>query len=262
MVATTALIPAPPLLAPSRVGRLFTQFPPNEASDPHIGLGVVFERDVQINGSAVWGGGANACETPAPPKVAVDIAGTQVGIPYTVFQMAKCRMVNTWDTLGGRLGELFEIGEQRTVEEAFAAALIAGAYGASAAGPTATDAGAKAVFAVAENYIRTRMAYGVILASPEVIMYGFFNDLLVRDGDKVKTQLGTPVVALPGLGDDVYVTGQINIWRGPRSEPRAVQEVPFTNEFDVLTERIYTISVEGDAAAMPIVKWTVTLTVA
>jgi hypothetical protein len=171
-------------------------------------------------------------------------------------------MVNTWDTLGGRLGELFEIGEQRTVEEAFAAALIAGAYGASAAGPVATDAGAKAVSAVAENYIRTRMAYGVILASPEVIMYGFFNDLLVRDGDKVKTQLGTPVVALPGLGDDVYVTGQINIWRGSRSEPRAVQEVPFTNEFDVLTERIYTISVEGDAAAMPIVKWTVTLTVA
>lgn len=260
MVATTALIPAPPLLAPSPVGRLFTQFPPIEASDPHVGLGVVFERDVQINGTAVWDG--NACEVAGTDKTGDEIAGTAAGIPYTVFQMAHCRMLNEWDSLGGRLGDLFEIGEQRTVEEAFAAALIAGDYGTPAAGPTATDAGPRAAFAIAEKYIRTQMAYGVILASPEVVMYGFSKDELVRNGDRVETELGTPVVALPGLGDDLYVTGQVNIWRGSRSEPRPVQEIPFTNEFDVLTERIYTISVEGDAAAMPIVKWTVTLTVA
>lgn len=262
MAATTTLIPAPPVLAPSRVGRLFSTFHPQPFSDPHYGMGVIYERDVQVNGTALWGG--NPCETPGSSKAATEIMSTVGSVVYTIFQMAKCRMLNEWDSLDGRMGVLFEAGEERTVETAFAASLIAGAFGASAAGPTATDAGPRAALAVAEQYIRTQMTSGVILASPEVVTYEISRAIVERDGDLLYTHLGTPVVALPGLGDDLYVTGQISIWEGVRTDPRTQrgQVSPYANEFVVLTERVYAIAVEGDASgSMPIVKWTVNMTI-
>lgn len=260
MAAQTTLIPAPPLAPPNRVGRLENSVEVIDTSDPHVGLGVVYERDVQVVGTAVWDG--NACETGGSSKDATEISGTVTSVPYTVFQQAKCRMINEWNTLGGRLGTLFESGEWRTIEEAFATALAAGDYGTVSAGPTATNAGPKATFAVAESYIATQLAYGTILASPEIVSYATANNLVVRDGDRLYTVQGTPVISIVGLGDDLYVTGQIVIWRGPRSEPRPVMEVPYINEFVVLTERIYTIAVEGAETdgAMEIVKWTVNLT--
>lgn len=254
------LIAAPPLLAPSQVGRLFSAFPPIDSSDPHIALGVLYERDIQINGTAVWG--SNACETAGADKAATEISGEVTGLVYSLFQMAKCRMINEWSSLAGRLSTLFELGEERTIEEAFADALTGGDYGTVSAGPTATNASARSTFAIAEQYIRDQMVYGTILASPEVVTIAVQQNLVVREGDELYTVMGTKVVALPGLGDDLYVTGQIVIWRGPRSEPHQAQTKTtgnYDNEFVVLVERIYTIAVEGDDGAMPIVKWTVNL---
>jgi hypothetical protein len=263
MAATATLTPAPPLAPPNRVGRLATAATVIESSDPHVGLGVVYERDVQIEGTAIWD--STACETAGADNTGTELSGTVTGIPYVVFQMAQCRMINEWNTLGGRLGTIFEAGEWRTVEEAFATALAAGDYGTVSAGPTATNAGPKATFAIAESYIADNLAYGVILASPEIVSYATANNLIVRDGDRLFTVLGTPVVSIIGLGDDLYVTGQIVIYRGPRSDPRPAQSKTtgnYNNEFVVLTERVYTIAVEGaeDDGSMEIVKWTVNLT--
>jgi hypothetical protein len=170
-------------------------------------------------------------------------------------------MINEWNTLGGRMGALFEAGEWRTIEEAFATALAAGDYGTVNAGPATVDDSVRAIFGAAETYIRDHMAYGTILVSPLVATYAVNAQIVVRNGDRLETLLGTPVIVLPTLDDDVYVTGHIVIWRGPRSEPRPVMEVPYTNQFTVLTERIYTIAVEGaeDDGSMEIAKWTADL---
>lgn len=259
MVAVAALIPAPPLLTREQVGTLASSVPVFDGGDPHIGLGVEFERDVQIAGTAVWDG--NACETGGSPKTATEISGTITGIPYTVFQTAKCRMLNEWNTLGPRLSTLFEVGEWRTIEEAFATAMVNGDYGTVNSGPGPADASVRATFAAAEGYIRDLLAYGIIFTSPEVVTFAISRDLVVRDGDRLFTELGTPVIVLAGLdATALYVTGQVNIWRGQRSEPTPVMEVPYTNEFVVQTERVYTIAVEGEDS-MEIVNWTVDLTV-
>lgn len=256
MVAT--LIEAPPFVAPNLVGRLLTTVPVIDA-DGKAGFGVVYERDVQVNGTATWPG---PCEAPGATKTADEVQDTVTGIPFTVWQMSKCRMLNEWDRAGGRLRTLFEAGEIRTVETAFATALAAGSYGTVTAGPAATDGSALATYAIAEQFIADAgsITGSYVLASPEITTYAISRNIIVRVGDNLETHLGTPVISLVGLGDDLYVTGPITVWKGALHPGEPVQISPYDNEFTVLAERVYTIAVEADGG-MGIVKWTVDLTI-
>lgn len=259
MAATATLVPAPPLSQQKRVGRLENTVTVIDSADPHVALGTFYERDLQINGTAVWDG--NACETGGSSKTATEVNGEVTGIPYTVFQMAKCRMLNEWDTLGTRMGTLFEAGEWRTIEEAFATALAAGDYGTVGAGTAGVNDSPLAVVAAAEKYLAENLAFGYIVMSPEVATYAISKDVVIRNGDSLETHLGTPVLLLP-TGLTVYVMGNIVIWRGARSEPHPAQTLTtsnYDNEFVVLTERVYTIAVEGGETdgSLEILSWTV-----
>lgn len=258
MVALTALVPAPPITLRPRIGRLLASATVIDNGDPHVGFGATYERDIRVTGTATWPG---PCATPGANKTATESSGIVTATPFTVFQMTKCRMIGTWDNLSDRLGVLFEAGEERTLEEAFATALAAGTYGTVSAGPAATNASPTATFAIAEQYLADRgLGYGNIVASPEVITYAVRNNLIIVEGDRLFTYQGTPVIGLVGAGDVLYAIGPIVIWRGSRIIAPPAQNSPYDNEFVVLTERVYAVAAEGDDG-MGFVKWTVDMAV-
>lgn len=256
MAVTAPYIEAPPVVPPSKIGRLLETVPVIENADSKIGFGAVFDRDLQVNGTATWPGPCEEVEEDAT-KDPVETFGTVTAIPFTVWQSSKCRMLNQWDKASDSLRTLFENGEHRTVEAAFVDALTSDAYGTVVAGPVSASAAPVDVFATAEAYIAENggITVSYILANPEIVTYAVAQQIVFRIGNHLETALGTPVIALVGL-TKVFVTGQIDVWRSPLVVGEPVQVSPYDNEYNVLAERIYTIAVEGDEG-MGLVSWSV-----
>jgi hypothetical protein len=94
---------------------------------------------------------------------------------------------------------------------------------------------------------------GYLHTSPRIAAYATEDGLVVRDGQVLRTQLGTVWVFGGGYPDDgtIYISGQVTVWRSDDVfvTPGASAFNRNTNQYTLLAEREYAVSYDCVAAS-------------
>lgn len=98
----------------------------------------------------------------------------------------------------------------------------------------------------AEDQVRNNSnGIGTLVMSPSEATAAFAAFLLVADGDKLRTNLGTLVAIVPNLGTElVYSTGAVVVTRNPVFVSDRTLVTPYDNQYELLVERPISVGYE------------------
>lgn len=204
---------------------------------------------------------ATAIDCPAPeelPEPDGDNALVATGV-FSVRSALECSAVGTSEAeLRSKLLRRLEATEQGTVEAAFASGLD---YAGGALNILSLDGAAEAV---TEPYDATdiRSVVGALLAE-SVASYGFRAilhapasaegyaadaGLVIADGTLLRTPTGALWVFGDYPGGELFISGQVTIWRSPEPTVYSVFERP-TNLRLLVAQRAYALGIDCGFAA-------------
>jgi hypothetical protein len=243
-------IEAPPVV-PARGGLLSTATVHPEW-DSHHGFGIEYQSFLCGTGSTVQGPCGVVVPglvVDTPPK---ETSGSAVafGYPFAIYAGIQC------DLIGGPYGDKAQAkltgSEDYLVSKGFyEIAMLGQGYGvpvqtANALPDAAVPGDLAEVIGELEQYAALRYAGTPVLhMNRRVAAIAFASSYLEVDQltGLVQTKQGTPVANAAGYPDGViFITGQINAWRGPVN----TFEVPaqMSNQSIALAERLYVVSTE------------------
>ena len=249
-LSTGVRIEAPPVV-PARGGFLAAATVHPEWDD-HMGFGTEYQSFLCGTGSVVsapCGVVAPGLVVDTPPK---DTSGSDIafGYPFAIYAGIQC------DLIGGPYGDKAQAkltgSEDYLVSKAFyEIAMLGNGYGTpvqtSNTPPDSASLGTVAdVIGELEQYAALNYAGTPVLhMNRRITALGLASGYLAPDllSGVMATKQGTPVANAAGYPDDViFITGQINAWRGPVN----TFEVPaqMTNQSIALAERLYVVSTE------------------
>ena len=254
-----------PQRAPHRYG-LFTAVPVVDVTDPHALMGVQWESPTCQRPQVI----PDQCPCPTaksgfPPSPVGDAE------PFAVLGSWECALGgNTVAEAYRQARQHLTIGEQHAVEWAVWTGQAdqhdplddADAYhGPRFAHPTTPVIGTvhcgKDLLAMVEDYTAARYTGQPLVHLPRAVLPHLAAEHLVTTvGTRLETPYGTPLVAGAGYGEAntgpdgtkapagswwVYVTGAMQVWRGPVYTPpdEAAGFSRCNNEFLAIAERIY-----------------------
>lgn len=152
------------------------------------------------------------------------------GAAFVAYLGLQCKPLGN---LQNEADRVFDLAESRAVERGFETAVLSGGTSVGTAG-TAADALGKIEQALAAGYVGT----GIIHTSPAAATKLFANLLLVNNGGKFFTQLGTPVVVGAGYSATaMYGTGSVVLYRSERVSVSGPDMA--NNVMSALAERAY-----------------------
>lgn len=245
--------------------------------DPHWQTGIEYE-PLACGPASVY-----ACPTcvqnnnnTAPAKTYEEGVPLTNGFPFTVYGSFKCSPVGNWDRGFERAADSLRAGEERAVESAIATGDFHG--GVSLTGADAIDitptpgtpVNLVQGIALLEQYVGANgSGQGAILGSRRDLILANANGVQVwKDGEMLRTLLGTPVAGLAGFdgrtgpNDDAAGAGQAwlfglgstpvirrsEIFMTPEDRRAALNTG--TNDFEVLAERTYVVTWDCFTAAV------------
>lgn len=179
--------------------------------------------------------------------------------PFVVYATLQCGAAgNTTADLEAKVRRRFANGEQTSVEAEMALRLAAGATPLTAPGLTLADTvaeleqwlyGNDTTAPADANYGNV----GFLHASPRICALAMEEDLIVQDGQLLRTRMGTVWVFGGGYPDDgtIYVSGNVAVWRSADVMVPPVAQLldKATNQFYVVAEREYVVSYDCVAAS-------------
>jgi hypothetical protein len=164
---------------------------------------------------------------------------------FGVYQGIECFLNGGIEDFVALAGRVLENGEWRVVDGALAAQL---ATLATATTPATTTSIVTAI-GILEQYLAAQVpGQGYLFMGPLAATFAASQHLLLTGiGGELTTYLGTPVVVLtePSMGNVMYASGPVNIWRGPVVANRAPDVTH--NLGRGIAERLYSIAIECKA---------------
>lgn len=158
------------------------------------------------------------------------------------------------------LEKVFEAGEAFAVEAEIQERLLSPAAVDITPTPGTPVTNMRQAIGLLEQYAGERWGYRPLI-SGNLLAVSLIRDAQPADDGTLSTLLGTPIAAAVGYGADgpgtatadageawLYITGQINIWRGKAEF--AVGPNPAENKELTLAEKSYAASVDGPVAAI------------
>ena len=194
---------------------------------------------------------STAGPAPAAGKVFDKITELTESVPFKIYRGLDVALL-TFHGEGDKLVEqAFKGSESWAVERAIQELVLADAVDLH---PGSQNANPRDALAALEQYARDNYS-GQPVITGNAMALTIIEDALEGVGTNLTTKLGTPVVLAGGYGPDsrttegraiLYISGQINIWRGAVS----VVEAPHLadNRELALAEAQYAASVDGFAA--------------
>lgn len=194
------------------------------------------------------------CEADPPNKpIDTDNEEVQTGV-FAVLSTLECGALGySMEELEAKVRRRLEGTEQAAVERALWSGLdfqgdaldIRSLTGEAEAVPMAFEADNVAELVGAlERYAYTEQGYGyqaVIHAPVEVAAFAFHDGLVLMDGNRKVTPMGS-IWSFGAYGSgSVWITGQTSVWRAPSVEV-AKSFDRITNEVLLLAERTYAVS--------------------
>ena len=220
---------------------------------------------VTITGVTVTNGSASGPFTgnATSPSVKTDQDGVPwvTGEPFVLYALQKCRSVYGLANAENRVRALFNAGEPRGAEKAFAALLDASTASSNVGGGTLLDP----VLALSKVETHARDVYGgaatIHMSPQQALVLGKYG-LVEPNGDHLETALGTPVAVYKEVGavvpqgqtaitnaDWIWATGSVTLQQGAIT---VVSTAPnLQNEFRAIAERPYAASWECFAVGAP-----------
>lgn len=253
---TAPLIPAPLITAPEPLRRRYGLF--DAASGPldlppHGEGGGVRYVPVTCGDSVAYGVTCYTSDTPAPAKpLDGDNAEVDTGV-FVVLSTLNCGAVGyTTAEMQTKVLRKLETSEQATVENAFWTGMdfegnplgILNLDDEAEDIPTGYDPGLVTdVIGALERYAYTLQKYGYqayIHAPVEVAAFAFEAGLVLMDGNRKVTPMGSiwDFGAYPA--GSVIITGQTTVWRGDVAVTQSFETT--TNEMLLVAERAYSVA--------------------
>ena len=190
-------------------------------------------------------------DAPAKPHDG-DADEVETGV-FLALATLECSSVGyTLPELQGKVQRKLDTSEQSTVERAFWTGLDldGNALGILSLDGTAQDIGGSYnpdlitdVIGALERYAYTTNGYGYqayIHAPVEVAAFGHESGLVLKDGNRLVTPMGSVWSFGAYPGGSIIITGQTTVWRGPVQSYDAFE--PITNERFLVAERAYSVS--------------------
>lgn len=191
--------------------------------------------------------------TPAPDKPHDgDNDEVNTGV-FLALATLECSSVGyTLSELQAKVQRRLDTSEQGTVEAAFWTGLDfeGNSLGILSLDGTAQNIGGgynpdliTDVVGALERYAYTTNGYGYqayIHAPVEVAAFGHESGLVLRDGNRLVTPMGSVWSFGAYPGGSIIITGQTTVWRGPVQSYDAFE--PITNERFLVAERAYSVS--------------------
>jgi len=252
-----ALTPAPIVVAPEPLRRRYGLFDAAAGPldlPPHGEGGGVRYVPVTCGDSIAYGVACYNAENPAPDKpLDTDNAEVSTGV-FLAVSTLNCGAVGyTGPELDQKVRRRLETSEQATVEGAFWTGLdfegnpldILNLNAEAEDIPAGYDPGLVTdVIGALERYAYTTQGYGYqayIHAPVEVAAFAFESGLVLQDGPRKVTPMGSIWAFGAYPAGSVIVTGQTTLWRAPAIEVYSSFETT-TNEMLLVAERAYSVA--------------------
>lgn len=157
------------------------------------------------------------------------------------------------------LKELFTLGESLFVEEKLQKLVLSPAAVDITPTPGTPVTNIKAAVGLLEQWIATRYLYRPTILG-NMLAINLIDD--TKPPSTLDTTAKTPIGIAAGFGSDgpgaavagagqawLYITGQVNVWRGAVGEPTSARDLVKNRELHLI-ERQYAASVDGPVAAI------------
>lgn len=170
--------------------------------------------------------------------------------PFAVYATYVCGAAgHTGAALEDKVLRRLANGEQAAAEQALATGLATAATPVTAPDPSHLPSVVGELQAWLYGVGAGQAAYGnvgYLHAPARLESYASDHGLIVRDGQVLRTQLGTVWIFGGGYPDDgtVYISGHVTVWRDPQVlvSPAAQVLDRTTNEYRLLAEREYAVA--------------------
>lgn len=195
---------------------------------------------------------STAGPAPAAAKVFEKITGLNESVPFKIYRGVDVSILTFHGEGGAIVEKAFKNSESWTVERMIQTALLD--TKAVDLHPGSQNANPRDTLGALEQYARDNYS-GKPVITGNAMALTYIYDLLVGEPGNWTTKLGTPVVLAGGYGPlaqsdlgraRLYISGQINIWRG------SVNVIDAPNLTDnrelALAEAQYAASVDGPVA--------------
>lgn len=203
-----------------------------DVAEIHEGLGWISPTGLFVSWNCIEAQATEVCATDETPAKTFGSPEVVDGVDFAVYLGGQCKPVGA--DVEAEVSRVFDLRESRAVEKRFEALVLA--PGTPVSG---TPVSAAHALALMENALGDWYAgVGTVHMSPLVATLLLQNDLIVNNGGRFYTKLGTKVVVGTGYSSTfLYGTGDVVLYRSSK----ILVEAPNTtdNTVNVLAERAY-----------------------
>ena len=216
-----------------------------DVADVHEGLAWIQPTDMFTSWNCVDVNAVDVCAADATPAKTFESPLLVDGAQFAVYLGGACKPLSA--DVEADVSRVFDLRESRGVEKQFEVRIL-GPSGVVVGGTPVTTAHALAIM---ENALGDAYAgVGTIHMSPLLATLYLGEQLLVEEGGKFYTKLGTKVVVGTGYtSNNLYGTGDVTVYRGPKELVPAPDMA--NNTTNVLAERAYVVV--ADCASLKMV---------
>jgi hypothetical protein len=214
-----------------------------DVADVHEGMAWIDNNDMFTSWNCL---DVNAVDICAPDTTPAKIFGSPSlvdGAKFAVYLGGACKPVSA--EVESNIDRVFDLRESRGVEKQFEVRILGSGTAVSGSPVSAAHALAMMENALGDGYA----GIGTVHMSPLMATLLLQNTLLVEEGGRLYTRLGTKVVVGTGYSSaNLYGTGDVTVYRSER----VLVEAPDTtnNVVNVLAERAYVVVADCVALKM------------